>query len=39
MERLQKLFLRHRIDSITLQTNESYIEPIMTFFEKRVRRH
>ncbi len=39
MDRLQKLFLRHRIDSITLQTNESYIEPIMTFFEKRVHRH
>jgi uncharacterized protein (DUF58 family) len=39
MDRLQKLFLKHRIDSITLQTNESYIEPVMNFFQRRVRRH
>lgn len=39
MERLRKLFLRHRIDSMTLQTNESYIEPIMSFFQRRLRRH
>ncbi|MFO8029397.1 MAG: DUF58 domain-containing protein [Cyclonatronaceae bacterium] len=39
MVRLQKLFLQHRIDSITLQTNESYIEPVMTFFQRRVHRH
>ena len=39
MERLQKLFLKHRIDNITLQTNQSYIEPVMNFFQRRLRRH
>ncbi len=39
MERLQKLLRRHRIDAITLQTNESYIEPIMAFFKRRVNRY
>lgn len=39
MERLQKLFLRHRIDSITLKTNTSYIEPVMTFFRRRLNRY
>lgn len=39
MVRLQKLFLQYRIDSITLQTNESYIDPVMTFFQRRVHRH
>jgi len=39
MERLQKLFLRHRIDAITLQTNESYIEAVMAFFKRRISRH
>lgn len=39
MERLQKLFLRHRIDSITLQTNESYIEPVASFFKRRTNRY
>ncbi len=36
LEQLQKLFLRYRIDSITLLTNESYIEPLMAFFKKRI---
>ncbi|MDG5767194.1 DUF58 domain-containing protein [Balneolales bacterium ANBcel1] len=39
MERLQKLFLKHRIDAITLMTNESFIEPVMSFFKRRIRRH
>lgn len=39
MDRLHKLFLKHRIDAITLRTNESYIEPVMNFLQRRVRRH
>ncbi|MDI6401263.1 DUF58 domain-containing protein [Balneolaceae bacterium ANBcel3] len=39
LERLQKLFIRHQIDSINLHTNESYIEPIMTFFKRRSSRY
>ena len=39
MNRLKQLFLRHRIDAITLQTNESYIEPLMSFFKRRIRRY
>lgn len=39
MEGLHQLFRRHRIDSITLRTNESWIEPVMAFFKRRVNRH
>jgi uncharacterized protein (DUF58 family) len=39
MDRLQKLLRRHRIDAITLQTHESYIEPVMAFFKRRVNRY
>lgn len=39
MERLHQLFRRHRIDSINLRTNESWIEPVMAFFKQRVKRH
>ncbi len=39
IKRLQKLFRRHRIDSITLKTNESFIEPMMSFFKQRIKRY
>ncbi|MEX0681298.1 MAG: DUF58 domain-containing protein [Balneolales bacterium] len=38
-ERLSRLLLNHRIDAITLQTNESYIDPLMTFFKRRANRY
>lgn len=38
-ERLLKLFIRHRIDHIPLETNKSYIEPVISFFHKRINRY
>ncbi|MBP3192914.1 DUF58 domain-containing protein [Natronogracilivirga saccharolytica] len=38
LDRLRKLFIRYQIDSITLQTNESYIDPLISFFKLRLRR-
>jgi uncharacterized protein (DUF58 family) len=35
---LEELFLRLQIDAVTLMTNESYVEPLMHFLERRVRR-
>ncbi len=35
---LQAMFRRHRIDSITLRTDEDYLVPLRAFFRKRERR-
>lgn len=34
-EELKTLFLRNRVDLIKLRTDESYIQPLMTFFKQR----
>ncbi|MEX2657058.1 MAG: DUF58 domain-containing protein, partial [Balneolales bacterium] len=39
MEKLQYTLRRHRIDAMTLRTDESYIEPVMAFFKRRVNRY
>ena len=38
IERLRKQFRANRIDSIELQTDESYVEPLIRFFHQRVAR-
>lgn len=38
LRRLQAMFRRYRIDALTLQTNESFIEPVMLFFKRRIQR-
>lgn len=37
-KQLEELFLRLQIDAVTLMTNESYVEPLMHFLERRVHR-
>lgn len=36
---LKDTFLRMKIDTIDLQTNHSYIQPLMNFFHRRMRRY
>lgn len=36
---LKNQFLRMKIDTVDLQTNASYIRPLMTFFQRRVQRY
>lgn len=38
-KKLREHFLRMKIDTIELQTNESYIRPLMTFFRRRMHRY
>lgn len=38
-EKLRDQFLRAQIDMIELKTNESYIRPLMTFFQRRMHRY
>jgi uncharacterized protein (DUF58 family) len=37
-EQLDELFMRSQIDAVTLMTNQSYVEPLMHFLERRVQR-
>ncbi len=32
-------FLKLQVDMVTVRTNESYVEPLMNFFERRVKRY
>ena len=32
---LRSLFLKNKVDVIKLRTDESYVQPLMTFFKKR----
>lgn len=32
-------FLKLQVDAVTVNTNESYVEPLMNFFERRVKRY
>jgi uncharacterized protein (DUF58 family) len=34
-ELLRNLFIRNKVDEIKLRTDESYVQPLMTFFKKR----
>ncbi|MTI87567.1 MAG: DUF58 domain-containing protein [Balneolaceae bacterium] len=36
---LHEMLLKMKIDSIEVQTNQSYIEPLMNFFQRRVNRY
>lgn len=36
---LQEWFTRRRIDSVHLQTNHSYVKPLMRFFQRRMHRY
>ncbi|MGD8427261.1 MAG: DUF58 domain-containing protein [Balneolaceae bacterium] len=38
-KRLRDHFLRMKIDTIELETNESYIKPLMSFFRRRMQRY
>jgi len=38
-KKLREHFLRMKIDTIELETNESYIRPLMTFFRRRMHRY
>lgn len=38
-EKLRDHFLRMKIDTIELETNKSYIRPLMTFFRRRMHRY
>ncbi|MDZ7682139.1 MAG: DUF58 domain-containing protein [Fodinibius sp.] len=38
-KKLRGHFLRMKIDTIELETNESYIRPLMTFFRRRMHRY
>ncbi len=38
-KKLRDHFLRMKIDTIELETNESYIRPLMTFFRRRMHRY
>jgi len=38
-KKLREHFLRIKIDTIELETNESYIRPLMTFFRRRMHRY
>lgn len=38
-EKLRDRFLRMQIDTIELNTNQSYIQPLMSFFRRRVHRY
>lgn len=38
-ERLRDHFMRMKIDTIELETNSSYIRPLMTFFRRRMHRY
>lgn len=35
---LQEYFLKNKMDSIDVYTNESYIKPLVNFFQRRIRR-
>lgn len=35
---LQEYFLKNKMDSIDVYTNESYIKPLINFFQRRIRR-
>ncbi|MDZ7714746.1 MAG: DUF58 domain-containing protein [Balneolaceae bacterium] len=36
---LREKFIRSKIDTIELHTNESYVKPLMNFFQRRVQRY
>ncbi len=36
---LQEYFLKNKMDSIDVYTNESYIRPLLNFFQRRIRRY
>lgn len=36
---LQEYFLKNKMDSIDVYTNESYIRPLINFFQRRIRRY
>lgn len=36
---LQEYFLKNKMDSIDVYTNESYIRPLVNFFQRRIRRY
>lgn len=38
-ESLLKMFSRQQVDTISIYTNDSYIEPLMTFFKRRAQRY
>lgn len=38
-EEIRNRFLRMKIDTIELHTNESYVQPLMNFFHRRTRRY
>ena len=38
-KKLRDHFLRMKIDTVELETNESYIRPLMTFFRRRMHRY
>ncbi len=38
-EELKNKFLRMKIDAVELETNESYVRPLMTFFKRRMHRY
>lgn len=38
-EQIRNQFLRMKIDTIELHTNESYVQPLMNFFHRRARRY
>lgn len=37
--RLEETFLRMKLDSIRIRTNESYVKPLVTFFQRRMGRY
>jgi len=36
---LQEYFLKNKMDSIDVYTNESYIQPLINFFQRRIKRY
>lgn len=38
-ERLANYFMRHKMDAVNLYTNESYIRPLVNFFQRRIGRY
>lgn len=38
-ESLKEYFLKNKMDSIDVYTNESYIQPLINFFQRRIRRY
>ena len=38
-KKLREKFIRSKIDTIELHTNESYVKPLMNFFKRRVNRY